>query len=209
MKARIERHRWFDPHIGYLGNVMDCIRIAAPLAIADGAAVQGDDNLVASVFALETPTLSAATDLMRADPYWLNGVWEGITLFDVDEAYGEWISRRQTIRVTKRLYALFSGLSNGCEPTRWREGFVAHRHYMLERPTLFGARLMRGASIGASLGQNWGAVAFVLADSLDAAKSVAAGDPNVVKGLLWPEVWAIPMAVGSWTGMATLLGGPK
>ncbi|MDB6091706.1 MAG: hypothetical protein JWN85_4490 [Gammaproteobacteria bacterium] len=209
MNARIERHRWFDPHIGHLRNVMDCIRIAAPLAIADGAAVHGDDNLVASVFALETRTLAVATDLMRADPYWLNGVWEGITLFDVDEAYGEWISPSQTNRVTKRLYALLAGLSEDSEPTRWRDGFVAHRDYMLQLPTLFGARLMRGASIGAGLGQNWGAVAFVLADSLDAAKSMAAGDPNVVKGLLWPQVWAIPMAVGSWTDMATLLRGQK
>jgi uncharacterized protein YciI len=202
-EARVERPRWFGPHMQHLRTVIGSIRLAAPLAIADGAGVSGGEGLVASVFAIEAPTLSAAAQVMRADPYLQGGVWERIALFNVVGGYGEWVTSSAPRSVPKKLYVVFRACLDASRTPAADEGFAAHRRYMseLETPAIFGAQLVAGGSLGNATGNDrWHSVAFVAAESLERAKAIALADPSLVNQPAQPQVYALPMSVGSWTG---------
>jgi len=158
----------FAPHMAYLRSVMSGIRLAAPLATADGAVVSEGDRLIASLFVLEYPSLEAASDSMAADPYTSQDIWRCVSLFTVSDARGQWLSGAGG---TGRLYA---ALSMG---------------HPLESPALFSARLRLEHSLGdPTLAPPWQSVIVFTADSLDDAQRVAARE----------QVWAIPMTAGSW-----------
>jgi uncharacterized protein YciI len=140
---------------------------------------------------------------MHADPYLQQGIWESIEFFDVSDSYGSWAAATGPTPPLKRLYAIFCAPTEG-GPASSTDRFAAHRRYYSERasPAMFGARLHSGAA-GTDPPQTarWHSVSFLCADSLHQAQSVAAIDPNVADGSWQPRVWAIPLAVGSWTGI--------
>jgi uncharacterized protein YciI len=162
----------FAAHMDYLRSVMPGIRLAAPLATADGAVVSQGERLIASLFVLEYPSLEAASDSMAADPYTSQDIWRCVSLFTVSDARGTWHSEPGA---AKRLYAVLS---------------TADDAGLLEGPTLFGARLRLQKSLGdAALARPWQSVIVFTTDSLgDAQARVAAPE----------QVWAIPMTAGSW-----------
>ena len=158
----------FAPHMEYLRSVMSGIRLAAPLATADGAVVSAGDRLIASLFVLEYPSLEAASDSMAADPYTSQDIWRCVSLFTVSDARGEWLSGTAG---TGRLYA---ALSIGDPP---------------ESPALFSARLRFEHSLGdPTLARHWQSVTVFTADPLEDAQRVATRK----------QAWAIPMTAGSW-----------
>jgi uncharacterized protein YciI len=159
----------FAPHMEYLRSVMPSIRLAAPLATADGAVVAEGDRLIASLFVLEYPSLEAASDSMAADPYTSQDIWRCVSLFSVSAARGRWLSGSGG---AGRLYAALST----ADP--------------VECPALFSARLRLEKSLGdATLARPWASASVFSADSLvDAQSKVAA--PG--------QVLAIPMTAGSW-----------
>jgi uncharacterized protein YciI len=206
-KARTERQRWFDPHVQHLRCVMSRIQLAAPLATADGAAISNGDILQASVFALESRDFSSAHELMIADPYMQQGVWESIDVFDVSDSYGSWAAAPAPIPPLQRLYAIFCAPAEGVPASSTDNSFAAHRSYYRNRasPAMFGARLLpRAADTNSPRAARWNSVSFLCADSLHHAQSVAALDPNVADSSWQARVWAIPLAVGSWTGITDL-----
>lgn len=163
------RKAHFAPHMAYLRSVMSGIRLAAPLATADGAVVSQGDRLIASLFVLEYPSLEAASDSMAADPYTSQDIWRCVSLFTVSDARGRWLSNPGG---AGRLYA---ALSTG-DP--------------LEISALFSARLRLENSLGdTTLAPPWQSVVVFTADSLDDAQSKVSAPE---------QVWAIPMAAGSW-----------
>jgi uncharacterized protein YciI len=206
-KARTERQRWFDPHVQHLRRVMSRIQLAAPLATADGATISNGDILQASVFALESPDFPSARELMHADPYMQQGVWESIDFFDVIDSYGSWAAAPGPIPPLQRLYAVFCAPAVGVAVSSTDKNFTAHRSYYIDRtpPAMFGARLLpRAADTHSPPAARWNSVSFLCADSLHHAQSVAALDPNVADRSWQARVWAIPLAVGSWTGITDL-----
>jgi len=202
--AQAQRKRWFDPHMQYLHSIMSNIRLVAPLATADGAALSGDARLVASIFAVETPTWTIARELIGSDPYVRSGVWGTVDLFGVTDIYGEWATTSPGTQRSVRLYSAFGAAkgSHDAEPTN--ECFVNHRRYMskLTTPALFGGKLTAAGSIGAAMDREaWVSIDFIAADSLSHAESIIANDPCVADGSWSARVMAIPLALGSWTGI--------
>jgi len=189
--AREQRLTSFAPHMQHLRMVMKDIRLAAPLATADGAAIKDDDRLVASVFALET---ADPKQLMRRDPYTEEGVWESVALFEADDLFGEWRGQR-----APGLYVVFSS----AEP----EALNAQRRYLNQQDGLlfFAARLTFSSALGtAAATPKWTAVSFLRAAHFEAVESVLAADPTVRSATCSCEAWAIPLAIGSWTGVTNL-----
>jgi uncharacterized protein YciI len=198
--ARIDRPRLLDPHLEYLRTVMSSIRLAAPLATADGAAISDDDRLMGSMFAIEAPSPAAAREIIGLDPYTKGGVWSSVVLFNVVECYGEWTEGTR-YPGSPRLYAAFFTVSAASE-ARSDDSFVAHREYMLglRTPSFLGGKLAAVGSIGAEIDQtHWNLFDVFGAESLEQARSLAAGDACVVRGSLTAQVMAIPLAVGSWS----------
>jgi uncharacterized protein YciI len=173
--AREGRSGRFVPHMRHLVSVMQCIRVAAPLATADDAVVSEGDRLVASVFVLESASLGAASDLMAADPYTSPDVWQCVSLFTVNDESGQWLSAPEQSAAPGRLYAALS-------PVDGAESFAG--------TALFRARLELQKSLGdPTLARSWQSVCFFAADCLDEAQSMFAR----------AQVWAIPMTAGSWS----------
>lgn len=198
--ARLDRPRLLDPHLEYLRTVMSSIRLAAPLATADGAAISDDDRLMGSMFAIEAPSPAAAREIMGLDPYTKGGVWSSVALFNVAECYGEWTGGTR-YRGSPRLYAAFFTVSVAAED-RSDDSFVAHREYMLglRTPSFLGGKLAADGSIGDEIDQtHWKFFDVFGAESLDEARSLVAGDACVVRGSLTAQVMAIPLAVGLWS----------
>jgi uncharacterized protein YciI len=202
--AQTQRKRWFDPHMHHLRSIMSNIRFVAPLATADGAALSGDARLVASIFVVETPTLTVARELISSDPYVRSGVWGSVDLFGVTDIYGEWTTTSPRTQRSVRYYSAF-GAAKGChDAARTNDCFVNHRRYMneLTAPALFGGKLTAAGSIGAAMDREaWVSIDFVAADSLSHAKSIIANDSCVMDGSWSARVMAIPLALGSWTGI--------
>jgi uncharacterized protein YciI len=206
-RARQERQRQFAPHIQHLRNIMPGIRLAAPLATADGAAISDDDSLVASVFVLEAATVQFAEDLMRADPYTEHDVWRCISLFTADDVYGEWLSAGGLGKSPERIYvaswAPFDEPQEVTDDDHLAAGHLGMRG--LSTTTLFGARLRYAGSIGDSaLASRWRSVIFLAAESLAGASSRVAAQSKLSDGTGRTQVWAIPFAVGSWPGKTEL-----
>ena len=198
--ARMDRPRLLDPHLEYLRTVMSSIRLAAPLATADGAAISDDDRLMGSIFAIEAPSPAAAREIMGLDPYTKGGVWSSVVFFNVVERYGEWTEGAR-YRGSPRLYAAFFTVSGAVE-TRIDDSFVAHREYMLglSTPSFLGGKLAADGTMGDEIDQpHWNSFDVFGAESLKQARSLAAGDACVARGSLTAQVMAIPLAVGLWS----------
>jgi uncharacterized protein YciI len=187
--ARKERQRQFAPHIQHLHSIMPSIRLAAPLATADGAAISDDDRLVASVFALETTTYLSAKELMSADPYCAQRTWSCVSLFTPTEQYGEWLAPSVSGKSPQGgVYASFS-TDHGKTPS----GRIQN--------ALFGARLQLADSIGdPTLSRPWQSMTLLTAASLAEASSMM----NSATRTEATQVWAIPLAVGAWPGKSNL-----
>jgi uncharacterized protein YciI len=176
--AREGRKQQFAPHMQHLRSVMQDIRLAAPLATADGAAISDDDRLVASVFVIESPSLESASDLMAADPYTSQDVWRCVSLFTVSDEFGQWLSAPGQAAIPGRLYAALSSVDAAGLP------------YKFADTALFGARLQLERSLGNSaLADPWHSVVFFAADSLGDAQAMLSPTQ---------QVWSIPMTAGSW-----------
>jgi len=177
-KARLERERSYDVHIHYLGTIKDRIRFAGPLATADGARGQGDENLIGSLFVMDEPP-SVAHALMEADPYVQNGVWQSVSVFQAVDSFGRWIST-QPPQTADPLYAALA-----------REGDAG---LVAPEVTLFGAKLR--PRVNAVSATNWTAAAIFAAASLLEARSMVV--QNSADGDRGIEIWAVPISVGSW-----------
>jgi uncharacterized protein YciI len=184
--ARHQRPRYFKPHMEHLRGVMKSIRLAAPLATADGAAISDDDRLVASVFAIDLETVAAASDLMAADPYMSQRVWSSAALYVVEQQRGLWLSTGGVAQPQGRMYVMFSTVAN------------APMEQYSARQTLYGANLRYAGSLGDSADSNrWQAMEFFVADDLSAARSRSVELESKSGGQV-THVWAVPLAVGSW-----------
>jgi uncharacterized protein YciI len=180
-KAGAERERSYDSHIRYLGTIKDRIRFAGPLATADGARGQGDENLVGSLFVMDEPT-SVARGLMQADPYVLSGVWQSVSVFEAIDVFGRWTSAE----ASKTAGPFFISLS--------RKGDA---DLVSREVALFGATLRtETAQPEVAPGMTWKAVAIFAAASLPEASSMVM--QSSVVGDQGVETWAVPISVGSW-----------
>jgi len=181
-KARSERERWYDAHIQYLRTLKDRIRFAGPLATADGARAQGDENLVGSLFVIDEPA-SVTFELMQGDPYVKSGVWDRLLVFQAIKAYGPWPSG-VALKPLDRLYAALA--------------FAAGPPLVAAPAVLFGAELeprqMRPGELGSAI---WRAVAIFSASSLDEARSMLVQDTEDRTRQV--DSWSVPIAVGTWT----------
>jgi hypothetical protein len=164
---------------------MPRIRLAAPLATADGAPLQGDDRLVASTIILEVETIDQAVQLMREDPYVSAGVWSGVDVMECRELSGVWIAgeRAAADGAYAALYESISTVSVLPQPSA----------------ALLVASLHDTHSIGAAGIERWGAVTYFRAASIEDAQRDA-GELAVVRAGSWrASVWAVPKALGSWS----------
>jgi hypothetical protein len=176
----------------HLGSVMQSIRLAAPLATADGAAASGDDSLVASVFVIECNSLEAASGLMAADPYTSQDIWRCVSLYRVTGESGTWLSAPGQVAAGARLYATLS--------SRDGPGFPEN----LCSAALFRANLRLEKSLGdAALALPWQSVMFFGADSLGGAQSIVARALSSSDDIQFHPVWAIPLTAGSWPTQTT------
>ncbi len=183
-KAFVERKHSFDPHMAHLKTVMGDIRFAAPLATADGAAVSGDERLKASVMVFELPA-ARTREVMAADPYFTNGVWESIQLFEFE---GAGSVPTASPGAFPSLYAVFSTGSPK----------VRHPKDLSASPVLEG-RLTPASSLGpATTDSDWKYACVIAGASLDAVKTVLNADPAGSKAGARVIAWAIPLSVGSW-----------
>jgi len=178
--AGSERERSYDSHIQYLSSIKDRIRFAGPLATADGARGQGDENLVGSLFVMDEPT-SMARELMRADPYVLNGVWQSVSVFEAIGTFGRWTSTE----APKTAGPFYISLA------RRDDADLVAREI-----ALFGAKLRtETAQPAITPGIAWRAVAIFAAASLPEARGLvvkrSVGDQGA-------QTWAVPISVGSW-----------
>jgi len=178
--ARSKRERAYDIHIRYLGTIKDRIRFAGPLATADGARGQGDENLIGSLFIMDEPP-SVARELMQADPYVLAGVWQGISVFQAHEVFGRWTSA-EAARTDGSLYLT---LARGGDA-----------NLVAREIALFGAKLQAETQPDALPATAWSAAAIFAAPSLPAARSMLAQNPT--DGDRGIETWAVPISVGTW-----------
>ncbi len=184
--AREKRSQHFAPHMEHLRGVMSDIRLAAPLATADGAAISNDDRLVASVFAIELESVLAASGLMQSDPYMSHGVWQWASLYAANNQYGEWLSTVGKNEFQGRVYVMFS------------PDTVVQAEKLARGSVLFGASLKHIGTLGDSAAcYQWQSMEFFLAETLEAARSRVAGAEKTTPGLS-AQVWAVPLAVGSW-----------
>jgi len=196
-KARTERQRSFDPHMAYLRTVMGDIRFAGPLAIADGAAVSGDDRLKASVFVLEL-TAPRAREVMGGDPYFTNGVWESIQLFGIDDPR---IAPATPPGSFANMYAVFCAPA---ESSHQPPDSAAYRPHIRHATDLAATPIVEGQlSAAGALGtppdrETWRFASIITGKSLDAVQAVVDADPRVSKGDWHARTWSIPLAVGSW-----------
>jgi uncharacterized protein YciI len=180
-KARSGRERSYDIHIRYLGTIKHRIRFGGPLATADGARGQGDENLIGSLFVIEEPP-SVARELMQADPYVLGGVWESVSVYQTLEVFGRWTSAE----AAKTVGPLYISLA--------REG---NADLLAREIALFGAKL-RAETIQPAVAPatTWSAAAIFAAPSLPEARTMVAQNPaDSDRGV---ETWAVPISVGTW-----------
>jgi uncharacterized protein YciI len=180
--AKSERERSYDAHIQYLRTLRDRIRFAGPLAMADGARAQGDENLVGSLFVIDEPA-SVTFELMQGDPYVKSGVWDRLSVFQAVKAYGPWASG-VPLKPPGRLYA---ALASAAGPP------------LVAAPAvLFGAELeprqMRPGELGSAI---WRTVAIFSANSLEEARSILVQDTEDRTRQV--NSWSLPIAVGTWT----------
>jgi len=182
-KARSERERSYDAHIQYLRTLQDRIRFAGPLATADGARAQGDENLAGSLFVIdESP--SVTFELIRSDPYVKSGVWDRVSVFQALKVYGLWPST-VSLKPPGPLYTMLASVAT--PPPLATASAV-----------LFGAELeprqMWPREVDASI---WRAVAIFSANSLQEARSMLVQDTeNRTRQV---NTWSLPIAVGTWT----------
>lgn len=181
IKAKSERERSYDAHIQYLRAHKDRICFAGPLATADGARVQGDENLVGSLFVVDEPP-SVTLELMQGDPYVHSGVWNRMAVFLAVKTYGRWPSREPR-RPPGQLYAALA--------------LDAGPLLAASQAVLFGAELEpRPMSAGAG-SSVWRTVVIFSANSLQEARSMLAQDSEGPTRQV--ESWSLPIAVGTWT----------
>jgi uncharacterized protein YciI len=181
-KARSERERSYDAHIRYLRTLEDRILFAGPLATADGARAQGDENLVGSLFVIDEPA-SVTFELMQGDPYVKSGVWDRLSVFQAVKAYGPWPSG-VPLKPPGGLYAAL--VSRAAPPA------------VAAPAVLFGAELEPRQTWSAKLpSEIWRAVAIFSANTLEEARSMLVQDTE--DGTRRVDCWSLPIFVGTWT----------
>jgi uncharacterized protein YciI len=181
-KARSERERSYDAHIQYLRTLKDRIRFAGPLATADGARAQGDENLVGSLFVIDEPA-SVTFELMQGDPYVKSGVWDRLSVFHALKAHGPWPSG-VPLKPQGRLYA---ALASRAAPFA-----------VAASALLFGAELETRQMWPADMrSEIWRAVAIFSANTLNEARSMLVQDSEDSTGRV--DSWSLPIVVGTWT----------
>jgi hypothetical protein len=201
VSAREGRREAFEPHIQYLRRIMGTIRLAAPLAISDGARIDGGDALVASIFVLESPSFLGARELMSADPYFTSRVWETVSLFQIEQPSGPWASG--STGVTGRLYAALHEPSD--QPVPGPADLKGYASELGDSLTFAGlTRFKDRLGVARAADEVGFALTLLGAASLNIANELI----NQAIGRLrlpWRGlVWAIPRGVGTWTADTTL-----
>ena len=181
-KAKSERERSYDVHIEYLRTLKSRIRFAGPLATADGARAQGDENLVGSLFVIDEPP-AVALDLMQSDPYVKSGVWDAVSVFQALKTYGSWLAG-VPLTPMGRLYAALSRVA-GSPPL------------VAASAVLFAAELQPQEILPGKGGSSiWRACAIFSAASLNDARSMLAQDTEYQARQI--DCWSLPISVGTW-----------
>jgi uncharacterized protein YciI len=179
--ARSERERSYDAHIEYLRTLRDRICFAGPLATADGARAQGDENLVGSLFVIDEP-VSITLELMQGDPYVKSGVWRRVSVFEPVKVHGPWTSGI-SVKPSGRLYAALAS--------------AAGTPLIVAPAVLFGAELLPRQMLGEVASSIWRAVAIFSASSLTEARSRLVQETGDRTRLI--DSWSLPISVGTWT----------
>ena len=179
--ARVERERSYDAHIMHLRTLIERICFAGPLAIADDARVRGDENLVGSLFVFDaSPTETFG--LVQRDPYLASGVWERVSVFQTIHESGPWT----TGLFARPSGSLYAGLASFPTPR------IASKE-----STLFHSELLVRHSGGGADAIPRRYVSIFTANSLSEARSTM--QPDAHDRLSRIEIWALPIAVGTWT----------
>jgi uncharacterized protein YciI len=202
--ARLDRPRLLQPHLAYLRTISGDIRLAAPLANADGAAIADDDRLVGSLFAFETQSINIARKMVTADPYAGSGVWSQMVVYEAENLSGDWVTEPSTLlrsKTPKLLYASFCGASNATADPNIAAHFRQHRDYTnhVGQPLRFSAKLSSGCTVSPANGiDDWQSLDVFCADSIRNAESIVSASPVVRDGEWRAIVFAIPLTAGSW-----------
>ena len=194
--GRERRETALGPHMAHLRGVIDRIGLAAPLATADGAAMSGDDRLVASLFAIRTDDPQVAKAVMAADPYFIDGVWRRIDFYRTGPLSGIWIDRAApsaASRPPRRLYAAFLLGDLGPPPAA-------------EAPAvMLAGSLDHAISIGdGPPARPFGALRVLQAEDIEAARALTGAS---VRGRSDPPaalVFAVPVASGALVGLTQI-----
>lgn len=206
------RQDHFKAHSRHIVGQAGDLRLAAPLALSDGAAAVGDHEIAASLLVFASPEPAGPRAAVLADPYMQAGAWSGADIYSAGAPFGTW----SPDPVAQR--AAFSALAPEMEPrpANGRPYVVLcedvssagasdalrleHGRYIarLFDRMLLGIALQHVEPLGEPPPRRWGALYVFEAGSLEEAARLADEDPFARTKAWRPEAFAAPAAFGTW-----------
>lgn len=200
--AAVIRGKAYEAHKIHVVKNFTTYNFAGPLSVRDDAKLADYDAFRASIFALPLDAFGAEA-LMTSDPYWQEGAWTAMDVYEAENLRGHWVNKPLSDDPVSEgpTFAALARLADPHAPVAAllearAEGYFAESGQRVLALSRLAHRQAGGD--GGPFGK-WDVVFFIAADNLSDAQGFLDASPFAVEGV-WEvaTAFAIPAYIGNW-----------